>query len=122
MLPSKTVQSSARHLRNVYFDFGKYNIKPENNTAIETAATFMKNNPKLRVKLTGHTDLIGSENRNFNLSRQRAQAVKDVMVKLGVDGSQIVTNGVGSTQPLASNDQEEDGRELNRRTEFTIIK
>lgn len=113
---------SLRYLRNVYFDFGKYNIKPEYNAIIERAASFLKSNPGVRVQLTGHTDLIGSENRNFNLSKQRAQAVKDVMVSLGVNGSRIETNGVGSTQPLASNDEEEDGRELNRRTEFSILK
>ena len=109
-------------LRNIYFDFTKSNIKPEYNPMIEAAVSFMKRNPRAKLLLVGHTDLIGSENHNQNLSERRANAVKDEMVKSGIPAGRIQIKGEGSDYPLASNDQEEEGRELNRRVEFKIIK
>lgn len=107
-------------LRNVYFDFGKYNIKPEYESKIADAANFLKANPNAKILLVGHTDLIGGENMNFNLSRRRAETVKAAIVSLGISGSRIDTLGEGSKYPIATNDQEIDGRELNRRVEFKV--
>jgi outer membrane protein OmpA-like peptidoglycan-associated protein len=112
---------TAKKLRNVYFDFTKSNIKPEYNAMIQTAVNYLKSNPKAKILLVGHTDLIGSENRNQNLSEDRANAVKDVMISSGIKARRIQIRGEGSRFPLASNDQEEEGRELNRRVEFKII-
>jgi outer membrane protein OmpA-like peptidoglycan-associated protein len=113
---------TSKKLRNVYFDFNKSVIKTEYNEKITKAIDYLKSHPKEKLLLVGHSDLIGAEGRNTTLSKQRAANVKKEMVKKGISSSRIQTKGMGSTQPLASNDQETEGRELNRRVEFKVIR
>ena len=107
-------------LRNIYFDFGKHAIKSEYNPMIDAAAEYLKKNSGARLHLVGHTDVIGGESMNFNLSLRRAENVKQAIVAKGILPSRITTKGEGSRFPIATNDQEKDGRELNRRVEFKI--
>ncbi|ROL55934.1 VWA domain-containing protein [Bacteroidetes/Chlorobi group bacterium Naka2016] len=108
----------------VYFDFDKYNLKPESYTAIKSIARMMKKFPSMVIEISGHTDSINRSNDpnyNKNLSQKRADEVKKAIVKEGIDPSRIIAIGYGETRPIADNSTEE-GRAKNRRTEFRIIK
>lgn len=118
----KPKENVANIMRNVYFDFNKATLKKESYNEIEKLVKMLKANPSMRIEINGHTDFIGGAAYNKELSRQRASAVRDYLInKGGIDGSRVTAVGYGSERPLASNDDEEEGRELNRRTEFTII-
>jgi outer membrane protein OmpA-like peptidoglycan-associated protein/uncharacterized protein YidB (DUF937 family) len=87
---------------------------------LQTAADRIKGLPAgTRIEVGGHTDSTGSAAANLALSQRRADAVRDALVKDGVDASMLTTKGYGETKPIASNDTP-DGRLQNRRTEFTV--
>jgi outer membrane protein OmpA-like peptidoglycan-associated protein len=108
-------------LRNIYFDFDKASFKTESYNELNKLERMMQQNPDLRVEIAGHTDNIGTAAYNKQLSQRRAEAVKDFLTKKGVDPRRITAVGYGKTKPLASNDDEEEGRELNRRVEFKVL-
>lgn len=108
-------------LRNVYFEFDKANIRDDSEYQLNNLYDLLKKNTQLKVEIGGHTDNIGTKAYNKNLSQRRAEAVKAYLVNKGIDAGRIEARGYGESQPLASNDDEEDGRELNRRTEFKIL-
>jgi outer membrane protein OmpA-like peptidoglycan-associated protein/uncharacterized protein YidB (DUF937 family) len=87
---------------------------------LQTAADRIKSLPAgTRIEVGGHTDNTGSADANMALSQRRADAVRDALIKDGVDASMLTTKGYGETKPIASNDTP-DGRLQNRRTEFTV--
>ncbi|MCX7636765.1 MAG: OmpA family protein [Cyclobacteriaceae bacterium] len=108
-------------LRNIYFDFDKATFRTESYTELNKLERMMAENPNLKVEIAGHTDNIGTAAYNMQLSQRRAEAVKDYLVKKGIDPRRVVAKGYGKTRPLASNDDEKEGRELNRRVEFRVI-
>ncbi len=108
-------------LRNIYFDFNKATLKQESLTELNKVERMMRENPNMQVEIGGHTDFIGTDAYNMTLSQRRAEAVKDYLMKKGIDPRRIMAKGYGKTRPIASNDDEEEGRELNRRVEFRII-
>ena len=114
-------QYTGKKLRNIYFDYNKSVVKKEYDNMVQKAVTYLKSNPSANLLLSGHSDLIGAERYNINLSKNRANNVKKAIVAKGIAASRIQTKGEGYKYPLASNDQEEDGRELNRRVEFKIL-
>ncbi len=81
----------------------------------------MQQNQNIKVEIAGHTDAIGTVAYNLFLSRKRAEAVKDFLTKKGIDPRRVKAVGYGKSKPLASNDDEKEGRELNRRVEFVVI-
>ena len=113
---------SGDRVRNVYFDFGSSRFHTEDTPFIEKAIGLMKQQSTLKVELHGHSDVVGMERFNKTLSVKRAERVKAAMVTEGIDAGRISVKGMGSDKPLASNDQEKEGRELNRRVEFRFIK
>jgi outer membrane protein OmpA-like peptidoglycan-associated protein len=108
-------------LRNLYFDFDKATFKQESYVELNKLESMMHQNPNLKVEIGGHTDKVGSSNYNLLLSRKRAEAVKDFLTKKGIDSRRVKVVGYGSSKPLASNDDEDEGRELNRRVELKVI-
>lgn len=108
-------------LRNIYFDFNKATFKQESYNELNKLERMMAQNPAMQVEIGGHTDVVGSKNYNMYLSQKRAEAVKDFLTKKGIDARRIKAVGYGSSKPLASNDDEKEGRELNRRVEFKVI-
>lgn len=117
----KIKMNKALILRNVYFDFAKATLKKESEQELQVVADFMKGNPSVLVEIAGHTDYVGSAAHNLKLSKQRAEEVVKWLTKHGVHPSRLIPKGYGKTRPLASNDDELEGRELNRRTEFVIL-
>lgn len=104
----------------INFDFAKWDIKPESLPVIDELVDQMMSRPKLKIEIQGHTDNVGTQEFNQVLSEKRANAVKEAIVSRGIDESRIRTRGFGLTRPIANNDTEE-GRAKNRRTQFVIL-
>lgn len=108
-------------LKGIYFDFNSAVIKPTSYPVLDDAAKVLKAKPKMRVEISGHTDSIGSDSYNQKLSYQRANSVKDYLLRYhNVDPSRLIAVGYGETQPIADN-RTKSGRDLNRRIEFKIL-
>ncbi len=108
-------------LNNIFFDFSKSELKEESFSELDRLVDLIKASPEMEVEISGHTDNVGSDAQNKLLSETRAKAVKAYFVEKGIDTKRLKTVGYGRTKPLASNDTEE-GRQQNRRVEFTIEK
>ncbi|MFN8436913.1 MAG: OmpA family protein [Cytophagales bacterium] len=109
-------------LRHVYYDFNKSTLKPESFNELDKVVKLLTQNPYLHLKINGHTDNVGSHEFNISLSQRRSQSVIDYLVSKGINPTRLKAKGYGETKPIASNDDEEEGRELNRRTEVEVIK
>ena len=108
-------------LRNIYFDFDMATIKRESNKELNNLLQLLQNNPTMKIDISGHTDNKGSDEYNLELSRKRAHAVVNWLISKGISKDRLEYHGYGESRPMASNDDEEEGRELNRRTEFKIL-
>ncbi len=104
-------------LEGITFDKNKSRIKPESEPALWNAYTTLKNYPEMIVEISGHTDNVGSRKSNIELSIRRANAVKEWLVKRGIEPERIQTKGYGPDRPVAPNNSEENKRK-NRRIEF----
>jgi outer membrane protein OmpA-like peptidoglycan-associated protein len=102
---------------DVLFDSGSATLQPGGVDKLREVAQVLDRYPKTQVQIVGHTDSRGSPTSNVQLSERRAQAVRDVLVRDGVDPSRITTRGEGETRPVATNDTPE-GRAQNRRVEI----
>ena len=109
-------------LRNIYFNFNKASFTKESYNELNKLERMLYENPEFVVKIEGHTDNIGDADYNLHLSKNRAQAVVDYLIHKGIDSRRLQSEGYGESKPLASNDDEKDGREINRRVEFTVIR
>ena len=108
-------------LNNMFFEFAKADLKPESFIELDNVVQFMSVSPTVEIQIAGHTDNVGSDEDNITLSENRAQAVLNYIISHGIDSSRITSRGYGKSKPEAPNDTEE-GRQLNRRVEFTITK
>ncbi len=107
-------------LHNLFFATNQTTILPESKQGLDDLAAFMTNHPLVVVRITGHTDDVGSEQANQRLSEGRANAVRDQLIARGIAPERIEAEGKGESEPIADNATEE-GRAKNRRVEFTII-
>jgi len=108
-------------LKNVFFAFNKSDLLPDSYPELNKVADFLKDNPTVEIELAGHTDNVGSDEYNMELSDKRANSVKTYLVSQGISADRLRAKGYGETQPIAPNDYDW-GREKNRRVEFTILK
>ena len=95
-------------------------LKPESRSELERLLALLASNSSLRIRLQGHTDDIGEENDNLQLSQRRADAVKTWLLEKGIAAERLETRGFGESRPLLPNDSDAN-RALNRRTEFVIL-
>lgn len=108
-------------LLNVYFDTNKSELKPESNEAMDRLLALLASNDKIKIEVNGHTDDVGNDENNMKLSQDRANAVRDLLIRRGIEPERIRAIGYGESKPVASNSTSE-GKAKNRRTEFIILK
>lgn len=102
----------------VYFDFDKYNIRPQDQRIVEAHASFLKNRTASRVVIEGHTDSRGGREYNLALGQRRAESVQRALTQLGVPAERVEAISWGIEKP-ASMETTEEGYQLNRRAEFS---
>lgn len=106
-------------LKNIFFASNSYNLLDESTAELQKLLTFMQKNETIQIEISGHTDNVGNDNANQTLSESRARSVYEYLATSGISTERMTYKGFGETQPVATNDTEE-GRALNRRTEFTV--
>jgi outer membrane protein OmpA-like peptidoglycan-associated protein len=106
-------------LNNVLFDFDKSDLRSESKVELDKWVLFLKENPTLKVEISGHTDSRGTSAYNNKLSEDRAKIVRQYFIENGIKESAMTYKGYGFTQPIATNLTDE-GRQKNRRTEIKI--
>ena len=102
----------------VYFDFDKYNIRPQDRQIVEAHASYMRNRSASRVVIEGNTDQRGGREYNLALGQRRAESVQRALTQLGVPAERIEAISWGTEKP-ASLATTEEGYQLNRRAEFS---
>ncbi|MEQ8908504.1 MAG: OmpA family protein [Vicingaceae bacterium] len=107
-------------LRNIFFETAKYELKKESKIELNKLVQFLEKNPSIKIEVSGHTDNVGSQESNLVLSKNRANAVVEYLVKNEIEASRIESKGYGSSLPIDDNSTAE-GRAKNRRTEFKIL-
>lgn len=108
-------------LRNIFFNTGSFNLLSESKVELQKLIEFLNMNKTVFIEIEGHTDNVGNEDMNQKLSESRAKEVYKYLINKGIDNIRMKYKGYGLTQPVSSNETPE-GRALNRRTEFMIIK
>ena len=106
-------------MQNVFFDTDQHQLKPESRVELNKLVRLMEDNPGMHIEIAGHTDNVGSEAYNLQLSEQRARTVFDYLVDNGIAKDRLTFKGYGFSVPIADNNTEE-GRAQNRRTAFTV--
>src|SRR5690606_39020667 len=105
---------------NVTFNTNEFAIRPEFYSVLDSVAQVLYKYKDTRLIVNGHTDSTGSADYNYNLSTRRATSVSNYLASRGVDQSRLIAQGMGPSQPIASNDTEA-GRAQNRRVELQIV-
>jgi peptidoglycan-associated lipoprotein len=135
-------------LENINYEFNSYELKPESVTALDSLINLLKLNPTIVVEIMAHTDHVGGDQYNFDLSQKRAQSAVDYLISKGVNSQRLVAKGYGETWPkkvtrdlarqysflkrddvlteefinkLETQEQKDIAMGLNRRTEFRVI-
>ena len=108
-------------LNNIYFDTDRSELLPASFKSLDSLVDIMSSNPGMKIEIRGHTDNVASEKHNLDLSSARAKAVRDYLIVKGIGDERLTSNGYGEALPIATNETKE-GRQLNRRVEFRIMK
>jgi peptidoglycan-associated lipoprotein len=134
-------------LPNIFYDFGKWSLREESKEALNALVETLNDNPNITIELGSHTDFIGSDATNKELSQKRAQSVVDYLIDNGIYWDRLVAHGYGESQPRnvnkdildkydfltnelvlsesnilkMDNEQREIANQLNRRTEFKVL-
>jgi OOP family OmpA-OmpF porin len=104
----------------IQFEVNKARIKPASFGTLDGVVKVMNERPTIKVEVEGHTDTSGDAEKNRALSQQRAESVLEYLIKKGIARERLTAKGFGPDKPIASNDTAE-GRETNRRVEFSIV-
>lgn len=120
-LPLEPLKKDAHEaLNNVFFESGKWELDEKSKPELDQLARLLKANPALRLEISGHTDDVGDDKRNLDLSLKRANAVRDYLTAAGIDPKRLETKGYGETRPEVPNTSDE-ARRQNRRMEARIL-
>ncbi|HWR53583.1 MAG TPA: OmpA family protein [Bryobacteraceae bacterium] len=119
---SKTLFASGRYVTHgIQFDVNSDRLRPESAPILKQIAAALQTQPASKVRIDGHTDSTGDPAKNLDLSKRRAAAVKDALVKQhSIDAARLTTDGFGASKPLTSNDTPQ-GKAENRRVEFVKL-
>lgn len=107
-------------INNIFFDFGEYNLLNDSFSELNRLVDLLNQNPSMKIEIDGHTDDIGSNEDNLELSRKRAESVLNYLVEHNINRTRLTMKGLGESMPITTNKTEE-GRSRNRRVEFKII-
>jgi outer membrane protein OmpA-like peptidoglycan-associated protein len=108
------------NMSDVLFDTAKFSLRPEAREKLARVAGIVSGHPGLKLDVEGHTDNVGTDDYNQQLSEQRGSAVRDYLIQQGqMPQTSVTTRGLGKTQPVASNETAS-GRQQNRRVELVI--
>lgn len=119
-LPKVVAEKFQGAMKGIYFKTGKSDIKKQSFKVLDEAIAIMNQYKSVRVRVEGHTDDRGSDEKNLELSQARAASVKTYLVSKGIAADRIDSAGFGETKPIASNKTGK-GRAENRRIEFRVI-
>lgn len=108
-------------LKNIQFEFDKYNLLPVSFTELDKLVSILTKRADWKAELNGHTDDVGSEEYNLELSRNRAQSVGEYLKSKGIAGSRLIIHGYGKQKPLIPS-KDDAARTLNRRVEVKFLK
>ena len=117
---TKIEQGNAIILNNVYFETAKSELLPKSFSELDKLVDYLLQNKNTKIEISGHTDNVGNEKDNLLLSKARAKAVADYLIKHRISEERIRYIGYGSSKPISDNLTEE-GKAKNRRVEFKII-
>ena len=106
-------------LKNIFFDTKKFDLKPESMVELDKVVQLMKDNPNIKILISGHTDNVGKPQDNLVLSDKRAKSAINYLLYKGVRIERLQWKGYGARKPVADN-KKETGRAMNRRTELTV--
>jgi len=136
-------------VENIFYDVGLANLRPESEVALDKLIETLNDNPNITIELSAHTDFRGTEENNIGLSQRRAQSVVDYLIKKGIKQDRLTAKGYGETIPktvtkkiaqkfsflkkgnvldedfinnLETTEQKEEAHQINRRTEFKVLK
>ncbi len=118
-VPKEVVRFTGR-IKGITFETNKAEIRSSSRPTLDDAVKVLKDFPDVRIEISGHTDSQGDRDHNVDLSKRRAEAVKQYMVDKGIDASRIETAGFGPDVPVDTNDTKA-GRANNRRIEFKLL-
>jgi outer membrane protein OmpA-like peptidoglycan-associated protein len=107
------------NMADVLFDFGKYDLKLGAQIKLAKSSGIIQAHPGLHLAIEGHTDNIGGDEANMQLSKQRADRVRDFLVQQGLPADALTATGLGKAEPVADNGTN-DGRQRNRRVEIIV--
>ena len=116
----KMVEGTKVILRNIFFDTGKSTLRPTSIAELDRLKEILIKNPDLKIEISGHTDNQGSDEFNRKLSESRARSVVNYLISNSIISERLTFKGYGKNQPISGNDDEM-GRQQNRRTEFKVI-
>ena len=108
-------------LKNIYFEFDKDELMPRSHVELQNLLKILRENPKISIEIAGHTDALGDDNYNIELSRRRAESVVRFLTDNKIPKTRLSARGVGERKPISTNDTG-DGRAQNRRVEFMVLK
>ncbi|MFZ6000050.1 MAG: OmpA family protein, partial [Bacteroidota bacterium] len=108
-------------MKNIFFDSGKSDIRVESIAELERILDLLQRNVNIKIQINGHTDNVGDGQLNKTLSLKRAESVVKFLLDRGVEAGRLRAVGYGEERPLVSNDDEDGGREINRRTEIEVF-
>ncbi|MCK9255914.1 MAG: OmpA family protein [Bacteroidales bacterium] len=107
-------------LKNIFFEFNSYELLQESFAELKVVVDYLNSNPNLKIEIGGHTDNVGTKAYNKTLSENRAKSVYTYLISKGIDKNRLSFKGYDFSVAIADNETEE-GRALNRRTEFKVI-
>ena len=107
-------------IRGIHFATGSAEIEPAYYPILDDGLKLLQEYPDIKIEIRGHTDNVGSADKNLDLSQARAESVMNYLIGMGIDPRRLTAAGYGEAIPVADNETER-GRALNRRIEFRII-
>ena len=120
-IPLEPIEANATViLKNIFFDVNKFDLKNESQVELDQVVSLMKDNPTIKIEISGHTDNVGKPMDNKKLSENRAKSVVAYITSKGIEANRLSFKGFGETKPIADNKTEE-GKALNRRTELKVV-